>query len=89
MLATQVISRVREALNVELPLREIFEHPTVCELAQVISRLQMQQVEKEEREVMESIDQLSEEEVAAMLAQLSDLTPGGGLELSAPPSTEQ
>ena len=69
LLATQVISRLREALYVDLPLREIFEHPTIGELAQVISRLQMQQMEKEEREVMESIDQLSEEEVEAMLAQ--------------------
>ena len=69
LLATQVISRLREACYVDLPLREIFEHPTIGELAQVISRLQMQQMEKEEREVMESIDQLSEEEVEAMLAQ--------------------
>jgi len=70
LLATQVISRLREALNVELRLREIFEHPTIGELAQVISQLQVQQMEKEEKEVMESIDQLSDEEVALMLAQL-------------------
>lgn len=69
LLATQVISRLREALYVDLPLREIFEHPIIGDLAQVISRLQMQQLEKEEREVMESIDQLSEEEVEALLAQ--------------------
>jgi acyl carrier protein len=72
LLATQVISRLREALNVELRLREIFEHPTIGELAQVISRLQMQQMENEEKEVLESISQLSEEEVAAMLAGLSN-----------------
>jgi hypothetical protein len=78
---------LREAFYVELPLREIFEHPTVGELAQVISRLQMQQMEKEEREVRERIDQLSEEEVEAMLAQLSDLSTGGGLELSTPAAT--
>ena len=70
LLATQVISRLREALNVELRLREIFEHPTIGELAQVISQLQLQQMENEEKEVLESISQLSEEEVAAMLAQL-------------------
>jgi amino acid adenylation domain-containing protein len=72
LLATQVISRLREAFHVELPLREIFEHPTIAELAQVISRLQTQQKEKEEREVMETINQLSEEEVEAMLGQLSN-----------------
>lgn len=91
LLATQVISRLREAFHVELPLREIFEHPTIGELAQVISTLQMQQMKKEQREVRERIDLLSEEEVAAMLAELSDLTTSSGLELTTPaaPRAEQ
>src|SRR6185369_8938469 len=36
LLATQVISRIREAFQLQLPLRMMFEQPTVAALAQVI-----------------------------------------------------
>lgn len=40
LLATQVVSRVRDRLHIELPLRSIFETPTIAELAQQINPLQ-------------------------------------------------
>ncbi|WP_019506242.1 non-ribosomal peptide synthetase [Pleurocapsa sp. PCC 7319] len=42
LLATQVISRIREIQNTEISLKNLFESPTICELAQQLEILQTQ-----------------------------------------------
>jgi amino acid adenylation domain-containing protein len=46
LLMTQVISRVREAFQVELPMRSFFETPTITALAVAIEALIIQQVSR-------------------------------------------
>ncbi|MBD2244331.1 non-ribosomal peptide synthetase [Nostoc sp. FACHB-888] len=43
LLATQVMSRVRQAFQIEMPLQLLFENPTIASLAQTLAQTQTQE----------------------------------------------
>ena len=69
LLATQVISRIRKTLKVDLPLRAIFDSPTIADLATTVesmSRMDSDEIEKL-NQLVERISQLSMDETRALL----------------------
>jgi amino acid adenylation domain-containing protein/FkbH-like protein len=76
LLGTVMISRVRDALRVELPLLSLFDSPTVARLSEIIERSLIEQADADEMaEMMKELEGTSEEEIAALL-----LSEGGQLE---------
>jgi amino acid adenylation domain-containing protein len=45
--ATRLLARVRSELNVQLPLRSIFEHPTLAGMAEIASQYKLQKISQE------------------------------------------
>jgi acyl carrier protein len=66
LLATQVVSRIRKAFNKDIPLRSIFEAPTIAKLAGVIEAETAAESADLQME-LEAIESLSDEEAERLL----------------------
>ncbi len=75
--ASRVITRILESIGVDLPLRTLFEVPTVVDMAAVIEQRLECSPEREERgRILAALEQLSEEEAQRLLAR--GMQQGGG-----------
>ena len=65
LLATQVVSRMRKEFHLEIPLRSLFESPTVAQLAEKIEEANSNEAER----FLNEIEALSEEDARQLLGQ--------------------
>jgi amino acid adenylation domain-containing protein len=83
LLATQIISRVAKSLAVELPVRVIFEAPTIAAMARVLETAERQpeartaitaRLDKSSRaqRILDRLDELSDNEVEELLLELEE-----------------
>jgi hypothetical protein len=63
-----VISRVRSAFHVQLPLRSLFDAPTVAGLAAEIARTPQSAEDEELAKLLSELEGLSDEEAERLLA---------------------
>jgi amino acid adenylation domain-containing protein len=69
LLATQVVTRIRRAFNLELPLRSLFEKPSVAGLAEAIMQSLADNAEPNRTaDILTHIESLSDEEAERLLS---------------------
>jgi amino acid adenylation domain-containing protein len=69
LLATRLVAAVREEMETEIPLRDVFERPVLADLALAVARRQAESLDEAELSRMfQDLEGLSDEEVERLLA---------------------
>ncbi|HEX6502553.1 MAG TPA: amino acid adenylation domain-containing protein [Terriglobales bacterium] len=69
LLATQVIARIRSTFHVQLPLRSLFDAPTVAGLAGQIATLPQTSQDEEVARLLQELEGLSDDEAERLLGE--------------------
>ncbi|MFL6125676.1 condensation domain-containing protein [Actinophytocola sp.] len=69
LLGTKMMSRVRQRLGVDLPLRTLFEHATIAELAGLVDAARRTATDDRER-IADLVETMSDEEVERLLDEM-------------------
>ena len=77
LLATQVVSRIAETFHLDLPLRTIFETPTVAQLAVSVVEGECALVGEPAIRLLDEVEQLSNEQARAASSTSATRTAGG------------
>jgi acyl carrier protein len=68
LLATQLVSRIRDAFQIELALKSFFETPTIANLAIVIAQQQAAQADQDQvAQWLAELEQMPDEQIASKI----------------------
>ena len=78
LLAMQLRARLRDIFGVELPVRALFESPTIAEQAALVARERPDADGSALQQILEELERMTDEEAAAALADHARLAGGDG-----------